>query len=133
LALCAKVNNPTCRVPHRVELSHRLVEQGSADAEFLQIGMHRERPKEANASPPRREARAGQFSINLGCERGDVSGTVTAISVISIGPEGLRIGSAEESAEGETENSRRIRQIGFIQRAHDRLAGLRNRNARGSR
>src|SRR5262249_35413553 len=83
----------------KIELRHGPIEQGAADAAFLNIGMNAERPKETDASPLRRKWRADQRSIDLCSIRGDVRSAMPRMHVVAIAPEGLRIGSAKKSSE----------------------------------
>ena len=71
--------------------------------------------------------------IELCAEGGDVGGVVPAIDVVTIVPEILRIGNADEGTKSETDDARRFREVAFIERAHHRLARLRRRHIGGTR
>ena len=115
-----------------VELRHRLIEQCSANAALMQVGMNGNRPQEPDASPMCREVGTDKFSVERRSKRGHVRGSLTAIDVVPIAPEGLWIGNAEEGAKSKTENALGFRQILVGERAHDRPACLR-RPVRGGR
>ncbi len=106
-----KGEQPDLSRPPRLELLHRPSEQGAGDAALLQIRVHRQWAKETDAAPIGREVRAAEIAIQRRAECGDVSRRLAAVGIIPIGPERLQVGNAEESAEGETDDSRGFRQV----------------------
>ena len=71
----------------------------------------------------RHEVGTHKFSVERRPKRGHVGGSLTAIDVVPIAPEGLWIGSAEESAKSNTKNALGFRQILVGECAH-KWAGL---------
>ena len=105
-----------------IELLHRPGEQSAGDTALLELGTHGEGAEEPDASPSGREVGADQLPIELCAEGGDVGGVVPAIDVVTIVPEILRIGNADEGTKSETDDARGFRQVAFIERTHHRLA-----------
>jgi len=105
-----------------IELLHGACQQCPGNAALLQIRQYAQLAEEADPAPINREVGADQFPVQRRTERGDMTGRMTAESIIPIGPENFRVRRAEKRAEGDADNARGFWQIFFTEWRDPRLA-----------